>query len=575
MYKTFTDKTGVEWNIIGHWQDAGVTPGSTGKTTAICPLCSSMRSDANKKQKCMSVNYERKTALCSHCGEKFMILKDDPEWEERNQRHEKKIVYAKPVNNIKHDLPERILSFLYSRKLTDEVIQRNKLGHDVKWFGKTQAEMPCVSIPYFKDGELVGMKYRTNPKDWTADAGTEPIIYGYDDIKGESLIWVEGEFDKLAVEVAGFENCVSVPNGAKSAGCLDNVSHKLKPIRSHIIAVDNDQDGNDLKNDLIRRLNPAKCKIVKFPEGCKDANDVLKEHGPEILKRCIEDAVKVPINGIVKPSALVDKLLEKYRSKDDGGFSTGWDNVDKLYRVKPGQWTVITGIPNHGKSEFLDALMINMITRHQWKFGVFSPENYPLETHLSKMLRKATNKAFGRQYNGTMTEKEALEGVEAFDKYISFVSIDDDTHDIDSLLKITEDLVLSEGINGMIIDPWNTIEHNRPKNLTETEYVSSALSKVTYLARKYDIHIWIVAHPTKMQKLNNGKYGVPLPYDIAGSANWANKSDNAITVYIDKGEGIPDNAVQIHVTKVRFRENGQPGETTLFYNKTSGRYTSE
>jgi len=571
MYDRFDDKKGDFWNTAKHWQDFGVPEGSTGKTTAVCPMCSAGRSDANKKQKCMSVNYERGTALCSHCGERFMISTFDTAEE---PKHEKKKIYVKLENNIKHDFPENILLFLYKRRLTDKVIKRNKLGHDVKWFSKIQEEKPCVSIPYFKDGDLVGVKYRTNPKDWTAETGTEPIVYGYDDINGDVLIWVEGEFDKLAVEVAGFENCVSVPNGAKSTGSLDNVSEKLKKIRSHIVAVDNDKDGSLLKNELIRRLNPAKCKIAKFPDGCKDANDVLVEHGAGILRRCIEDAVQVPINGIIKPSALIDSLIEKYNSEDDDGVSTGWNNVDKLYRVKTGQWTIITGIPNHGKSEFLDAMMINIIRKHKWKFGIFSPENYPIENHLAKMLRKVTDKPFGKRYNGTMTIDEVREGVGVLNEHITFVSTDEDNHNMDSLLKITEDLILSEGIKGMIIDPWNTIEHNRPNNVSETEYISSSLTKVTHLVRKYGIHIWIVAHPVKMRKLEKtGKYPVPLPYDIAGSANWNNKCDNAITVHIDPQENEPSNAVQIHVTKIRFRENGQPGEAALFYDKRSGRYS--
>lgn len=571
MFNTLTDKTGKIWHTAKSWEEFGILQGS-GDTFATCPVCSSGRSDANKKQKCLSVHFDYDNAFCNHCGERFMVA-EDQKTDIPEKIYQEKKVYTKPRDQIKHDIPEKILSFLYSRKLTDTVIKRNKLGHSVQYFRKIKAEKPCVSIPYFKNGELVGIKYRTNPKDWAAEAGAEPIIYGYDDIFGDVLIWVEGEFDKLAVEVSGFKSCVSVPNGSKSAGSLDNVLDKIKKIKTHIIAVDNDTAGNELKNELIRRLNPAKCKTVRFPDGSKDANDVLINHSPEILKRCIDEAEQVPIKGIVKPSALLDSLIDNYRSGTDEGLSTGWANIDKLYRVKTGQWTVITGIPNHGKSEWLDALMVNMITIHSWKFGVFSPENYPLDRHMSKLLRKVTNKPFGAKYNGAMTEQEVTEGAREFDKYLTFVATDEDNHNIDSLLKITEDLILSEGINGMIIDPWNTIEHNRPKNISETEYISSALSKVTYLVRKYDIHLWIVAHPTKMQKLNNGKYAVPMPYDIAGSANWANKSDNAITVYIDMDENTPKNEVQIHTTKIRFRDNGQPGQTALYFQKASGRYT--
>ena len=492
----------------------------------------------------------------------------------KNQyRHEEKKTYKVPQIEIKSDIPEKLMFWLYSRKITEKVIRRNKISHSVQYFAKSKINAPCLAIPYLKNGKIVGVKYRMpEPKEWTAESGAEPTLYGYDDIKTDILIWTEGEFDKLAVEVAGFENCVSVPNGAGSAGSLDHCKDQIKKIKTHIIAVDNDSSGTKLKNELISRLNPARCKTVEFPEGCKDSNDVLIKHGPEILKRCIDDAVPVPIKGIVKPSALLNKLIDMYRSGNDEGLSTGWENVDKLYRVVKGQWTVITGIPNHGKSEWLDALLVNMIINHAWKFGIFSPENYPLEKHVSKYLRKILNRPFGSHFNGAMSEKDVTEITRRLDENLSFIATDQDNHSIDSLIEIIESLILSEGIDGAVIDPWNTIEHNRPRNMTETEYVSAALTKITHLVRKYNIHLWVVAHPTKMQKNNQGKYLIPLPYDIAGSANWANKSDNAISIYVDKSEDRPENEVQIHVTKIRFRDNGQPGETRLYYDKRSGRY---
>jgi twinkle protein len=572
VFKKITDKNGQDWNLFKDWSQLGVVYG--GAKFARCPICSDSRK-YNPQQKCLSIHYEHKNAFCNHCPEKFML--DDGDDTKINPVTKKRDVkvYHKPKIKILQNFPVNIANFLTKRCLTDEVIERNKVGHDTKFFHKEKKNKPCVVIPYFKDGEIVGAKYRTNPKDWTAEAGTEPIVYGYDDIKGDWLIWVEGEFDKLAVEVAGFENCVSVPNGAKSFGCIDNIADKLKLIKKHVIAVDNDMDGAALKNELIRRLGAGKCRTVSFPEKCKDANDVLMNHDKETLKKCIEENKRVPIKGIVKPSELIEQLIDAHRNGEDSGLSTGWENIDRLYRVVMGQWTVITGIPNHGKSEFLDAMMINLIRLHQLKFGIFSPENSPIRNHLKKLLRKIENKPFGNGYNGHMTEDVIMETSEMLDEFMTFIATDEDAHSIESLIEMIENLVFSEGINCMIIDPWNVIEHKRVSSMTETEYISSALSKITFLCRKLNIHIWIVAHPMKLQKLSSGKYPVPMPYDIAGSAHWNNKCDNAISVYCDRGDDIPENEVQIHVTKVRFRENGQPGETRLYYDRMSGRYATK
>lgn len=564
------NKDGKEFYIFDSWSDLGVVHG-VGRTSAVCPICSKHRKPENRNQKCLSINFDYKNAECNHKGEIF-ILRDDS-FKKETIRHEKKKEYARPKSEPDQRIPEDLLSFLFDRGFTIDVIQRNKLGHDKKKFKKAGKVMPCVSFPYYKDGELVGIKYRLpNPKDWTAESNTEPVLYGYDDIKDDELYWVEGELDKLAVEVAGFRNCVSVPNGAKSAGCLENIMVKLESVKTHIIAVDNDGDGIELKNDLIRRLNPARCKTVKFIDGCKDANDVLINHGVSALIKCLEEKTPVPIEGIIKPSALIDKLKELYYDEKEEGLSTGWPNVDRLYRIRTGQWTVVTGIPNHGKSEWLDSLMINMIIMHKWKFGIFSPENHPLQIHMRKILKKIVRKPYGKNYAGSMEWGEAKECTINADDYISFVGDREDGHTVESILKTTESLVLSEGINGMIIDPWNAIEHSRHSSISETEYLSKQLTNISRLVRKYDIHIWVVAHPTKLQKKSNNTYDPPLPYDIAGSANWNNKPDNAITIHIPTGDGVDGNEVRILVNKIKFRENGRPGETKLFFNCSTGTY---
>jgi len=573
VFKQITDKQGRVWNLIKSWSDIGISGGS-GRSSALCPICSHNRKPENRNQKCLAINYDYGNAECKNSGcDALFMISDDANNQVNQQSHQEKKSYSQPKIEIKHDIPDNLLSWLYSRKLTDKVIKRNKIGHSIQFFAKSRVNAPCVSFPYHKDGKVVALKYRLpDPKEWTAESGCEPILYGYDDIKSDILIWVEGEMDKLAIEVSGFENCVSVPNGASSAGSLDHCKEKLKTVKTHIIAVDNDGAGKKLLEDLSRRLNPGRCKIVTWPEGCKDANDTLMEYGKEILKRCIEDAERMPVKGIVKPSQLAKKLVALYDDTETHGLSTGWENVDRLYRVRGKQWTVVTGIPNHGKSEWLDALITNMIINHKWKFLIFSPENNPVEEHLEKFVKKFYNKPYGKGFNKSVTKEQANELAIKLDDHLTFFAIDEDTHTMESLIEITEAMVLSEGINGVIYDPWNMIEHNRPNGMSETDYISSALSKVTYMVTRHNIHAWIVAHPTKLFKKNNGTYDPPLPYDISGSAHWNNKCFNAITVHIPNDSELPESAVKIYVNKIKSRKTGRPGEALLYYNRTSGRY---
>jgi twinkle protein len=80
--------------------------------------------------------------------------------------------------------------------------------------------------------------------------------------------------------------------------------------------------------------------------------------------------------------------------------------------------------------------------------------------------------------------------------------------------------------------------------------------------------VWVVAHPTKLKKLDNGGYPPPTPYDISGSAHWRNKPDNCITVYRD----MESNDVDVHIQKVRFKEIGKIGKATLRYDVATGCY---
>jgi twinkle protein len=85
------------------------------------------------------------------------------------------------------------------------------------------------------------------------------------------------------------------------------------------------------------------------------------------------------------------------------------------------------------------------------------------------------------------------------------------------------------------------------------------------------VHVWVVAHPQKLYRKDDGSYPVPTPYDISGSAHWRNKADNCVTVWRDERD--PDSPVQIHVQKIRFREVGSPGMADLRFNRLNGRYT--
>ena len=265
------------------------------------------------------------------------------------------------------------------------------------------------------------------------------------------------------------------------------------------------------------------------------------------------------------------KVKELYESGGlPKGSLPGWHSVDHLYTVGLSQWTLITGTPGSGKSEFLDAIMVNLAKQEDWKFVIYSPENHPLELHHSKILEKYIGKPFNPGPTPRADWKEVEEAEDWMEGKFYFAKPDHP-----DILSILNEAAVYTSVGkrwktGIVIDPWNQLEHYRVQGMSETEYVSQTLSAVINWVREHNVHLWLVAHPAKLQRNKEGKLPVPTPHDVSGSAHFWNKADNCITVWRDQAEGSQD--VDIHVQKIRFKHIGRVGMTTLIYDRVTGKY---
>lgn len=548
---------------------------SGGEVYTTCPECSKDRK--KRKAKCLSVNTDKQVWICHHCGWTGTL-------EGRTHKleaHWNKPEFKKPSNAPKPSLPEKTLAWFHNRGITDEVLFRNKIGQGSVYMPQIEDFTSAISFPYFRGGELLNIKWRDSKKNFRLEAGAERILYGLDDIQDQAvIIWVEGEIDKLSVEVAGFKNCVSVPDGAPPEN-TKNYSSKFDyldlidfdSVGKHILFLDNDGPGQKLEEELSRRLGREKCERVKIT--VKDANELLVMGGAAMVKRAIEHAEPYPVSGIHTGKSLFADVDRLYNEGKRGGLKTGWRNLDPLYSVRPGEWTLVTGIPNSGKSNWLDNLASNLAVIHGWRFGVFSPENQPLEDHFARFVEKHSRIPF---FNGAEKRIESL-ALELEKDWVAdhfdwiLPDTDDEEFNLSYILHRAKTLVFRRGIRGLIIDPWNEIDHTRPQGLSETEYISQSLTRIRKFARQHSVHVWLVAHPTKLQKGSDGQYPVPTPYDVSGSAHWRNKSDNAISVYRHfTMKGQQEKPIEIHVQKIRFREVGRLGMAELDYEIPTGTY---
>jgi twinkle protein len=251
---------------------------------------------------------------------------------------------------------------------------------------------------------------------------------------------------------------------------------------------------------------------------------------------------------------------------------TGWPSLDRHYKVLSGQWTLVHGIPGHGKSTFLDALAVNLAKGpDHWFFCFFSPETFPVERHMVKIAEKWT----GRPFRGLtpQTLKATTEMLEANFAWLDPAPVEGITKNLGWIMNAVREFEGNIGTDrniALVIDPWNEIEHFRVAHMTETEYISLALSGLREWAKSMDVHVFVVAHPQKLLRNKDGVRPVPTPYDISGSSNWYNKADNILCVWRDVMD--KRDLVEIHVQKIRFEDIGRPGQIELKYNRAIGTF---
>ena len=566
-------------------------------TKVTCPKCAA---DGKPRNLNLSLDHTRGLWNCHRpaCGFKGSVEHGPADGSKRSAPVFRDTSAVKPKAYKKPErLPNREQSDDRQRAQVKAFFENRKIGFQtaldagVTWgmARMPQFEQPqfTIQVPYYRDGEIINVKYRgpkgpDGKKTFKMTTGAELTFWGLDTARGSAeIIITEGEWDALACWECGLRNVLSVPNGANDE--RDDGSPPDQDLRylssgedlftfadRIVIATDGDRPGRYLATELARRIGRERCYFVQYPEGTKDLGEVLVNYGPEKVRELVADAEPYPIEGVFNVATLTERVLEFAQNGFAEGLDTGWRGVSELYRPVAGMLSIVTGVPSHGKSVFVDNLCLNIATMYpDWKFAIFSPEMYPPELHASLQLERMFEKPINRRAGiNAITDEEIVKGMAELGE--SFWVIDPEEPDLDEILERARILVLRHGIKGLVIDPWTELVE--PDGMTELKFIKDGLSKVRRFARQYAVHVWIVAHPTKLPPEESGEDGarrprVPGPYDISGASHWANKGDFILTVYQR------ERWTEIHVTKVRFQPTyGQKGVAKLLFNSISKRF---
>lgn len=565
----------------------------SGSEKCFCPVCHDGRK--NKKDRSLSVNITTGDYKCHNPGCDF---KGNVRTFERKRDAKK---FERPPQDILKsiELKDRVVSWFCSRGISQKALEKFMIFSREEYMPQTQKKENCICFPYFRDGSLINIKFRTARKEFKMVKDAELILYNLNTVGDKKYcIITEGEIDCMSLFEAGFgadpeiddatgevknhdfsKWChVSVPNGAamgnQKLDYLDNCAEWLIGIEEFVVATDGDAAGEQLKAELIRRLGVERCRIVSYPieecvkldnglkRRCKDMNEVLVHLGKDVVVNVVNNSESIPVDGIYYVDDIFPSMLENFKNGIQLAPKTYFGLMDDYFRWKKGEINLIVGHANHGKTTLALQMMLTKSVFDGWKWAIFSPENYPATDFYDDLIEMYIGKWLDK-----MSEDEYVEGAHFIDQHIFYV-YPDDGHDINSINEKFRYLVLKKGIDGVLIDPFNQLDHVQKPYQREDQYLSETLKDVKRFALLNCVSYNIVAHPVKQQREQDKSLPPVDMYDISGGAMWANKSDNIISYYRPnhhKDKTSPE--VRIYIQKIkRRRTGGKPGEFDIRMN---------
>ena len=553
------ENTEINGFLVDQFNQYGLKPGST---QGVCPLCSHDRQPKNKKLQCASYDWERGLGTCHNCNTSFQLHTYQ---RKGNATRE----YVKPIPvEVFEPVKDKAVEWFKTRDITQQTLDDLHVTTGEEFMPQTGQKENTIQFNYIMGDELINVKYRDGRKNFKLYKGAEKIFYNINSIVGyDWCVITEGEMDALALHEAGIKNVISVPNGAtlnsNNLDYLDNCIDYFEDKEKIILAVDADEAGQALRYEFIRRLGAEVCYLVDF-NGNKDPNDFLIEHGAEELKKVITTATQVPLEGVSTLKDIEADLLDFVHNGFKPGFQVGLENFDRIFSTYTSQFITVTGIPSSGKSDFVDQMCIGYNKNYGWKTAYASPENKPNFLHAHKLIRKTWEGMPTKDDVGSDKWKQITNHIND-----NYYFIDMDRYTLENVLRKGAELVKRKGIKCLVIDPFNKIRDVDCKTEDVNRYTMEYLTKIETFAKKYDVLVMVVAHPTKMYRDKEGKIEEPTMYSIKGGGEWYDASYHGLLVHRD----YEAKTVKVKVLKVKFQNLGEnQAEAHFNWEPKSGSY---
>jgi len=525
---------------------------ASGHVKVVCPFCMDRR--GNPKDRSLSIRVDNGVYHCHHCEAKGILSKS---------KSEKQYVIPKREFTESND---DLIQFLETRGLPASIADMREVGYFL-----SAKKGAFITFNYYENNRHINTKYRgLGEKIFMLEPGAKLGLYLGDYLKlaDKYAIITEGELDALSWRAAGYQFVVSVPNGASNnTSYMDDYLPIFDKIETIYLATDGDDKGVELAHALADRVGREKCRLVRFPSGVKDTNDILQKYdlelGIKLIKECFESAVPFPLDGI---ETVQDNMEEAYQYLIHGYPETlpcGVPGLDDLFTLYFSEVTIITGAPGSGKSNLVDAMSVELSKRYGLRCGFLSAEKSS-SLHITGLVRKYQRK-------DSVSSSEALSALEHLNDHFYYISTFG-MMSVDDVLHKGEQLVRSRGIRVFVIDNLSCLKNSSSSSISDA--ASEQMTKIKGFAKRYRAAVFLVAHPRKLQRNADGFYDAPDGYDILGSSHYYNLADNIIAVTREEGSSL-----KIVTRKIKNMEfvapTGDLGVRTVSFDRALGGNYSE
>lgn len=321
---------------------------------------------------------------------------------------------------------------------------------------------------------------------------------------------------------------------------------------AHILR-DYSTDNTFTQTEATRAVESA-YKANKLKQGsARFEKDVLVEsvtRSEVVLENWIEDG---KVKDIIYGESVKEQALEIYDHGYEKVHGIGVPQLDELFKLKKGDITLLTGIGNYGKSAFLKFLLMMRVILFGEKFALFPPEDNPAH----EFYHELTEMILGCDCTPRNPDRPNRDSYNAaydwISKYIFFLHPKTLSPTPDYIKEKFLEMIITEGIAGNIIDPFNQMANDYSKvGGRDDKYLETFLGDYSRFNQENGQYGIIVAHPRMLSKQGDGNYPCPDVFDLAGGAMWNNKMDNIIVYHRPMGQTEPDNPIcEFYSKKIR------------------------